>query len=47
MDELITEVKAMWEEQEVYAGQHSNISDELENHDTRIKKLEKHTGISP
>jgi len=47
MDELMGEVKAMREEQGVYAGQYSNISDELENHDTRIKKLEKHTGISP
>lgn len=47
LDELMTEVKAMREEQEVHAGQYSNISDELENHETRIKKLEKHTGISP
>lgn len=46
MDELLSEVKAMREEQEAHSGQHSDINDELENHSIKINKLAKQLGIS-
>lgn len=39
MDELMVEIKAVREEQEVHSGQHSEVND-------RFEKLEKQTGIT-
>ncbi len=46
MDELMVEIKAVREEQETHSGQHSEINDTLETHETQIKKLAKQIGIS-
>ena len=45
MDELMVEIKAVREEQKTHSGQHSEINDTLETHETRIKKLAKQIGI--
>lgn len=42
VDAVIKEVKAMREEQTAHSGQHMRISDEIENHEERIEKLEGH-----
>jgi hypothetical protein len=41
MDEVMGELKATREAVDLHAGQHENIDDELDNHDKRLKKLEK------
>ena len=46
MDELMTEIKAMREEQELHAGQHTEINDRLEEHEAQLKKLAKRVGIT-
>jgi hypothetical protein len=45
MDELMGEVKAMREEQELHSGQHANIDDEFESHKLRLSKLEKQISL--
>ncbi|MCL5091178.1 MAG: hypothetical protein M1514_04165 [Patescibacteria group bacterium] len=41
IDEVMGELKAIRENQEVHAFSHSRIDDDLDNHENRIKKLEK------
>lgn len=41
MDEVMGELKATREAIDLHAGQHEDIHDELDNHDKRLKKLEK------
>ena len=46
MDQLMGEIKAMREEQELHAGQHTEINDRLEEHEAQLKKLAKRVGIT-
>ncbi len=41
MDELMGEVKAMRESQELHAGQHSRLDDLLDLYDKRLTQLER------
>lgn len=41
MDEVVGELKATRETFELHTGQHSEINDQLENHEERLKKVEK------
>ena len=40
LDELMGEIKAVREEQELHSGQHSKIYEQMEHHDKRLLKLE-------
>lgn len=42
MDKLMGELNKIREQQEILTGRASEHSDKLENHETRIEKLEKH-----
>ena len=45
MDEVMGELKAIREEQTLTTGRVSQHSDDIEEHDVRISKLEKHTRL--
>ncbi len=45
MDKLSGEIKAMREESTIHTGSHSHITDQLENHDQRLSKVEKRLNI--
>ena len=40
-DEIMSELKSQQENQEVHTYSHSRINDDLDDHETRIRKLEK------
>lgn len=46
MDELMGEVKAMRESQELHAGQHASISDFQEKVRTKVKRIEERLNLT-
>ncbi len=46
MDEVMGELKAIREEQTLITGRVTQHSDDLEEHDVRISKLEKHAQVA-
>lgn len=47
MDELMGEIKAVRQELTIGAGQNRRRDDTLDNHEVRIKTLEKQSGLIP
>lgn len=45
MDEVMGELKAMREAFDLHTGQHTDINDTQDNHEKRIKTIEKKIGI--
>lgn len=46
LDKVIGELKTIREEQIIMSGRQSEHSDTIEDHDTRLKKLESHAGFA-
>lgn len=46
MDEVMFELKAIREEQELITGRNREVTDTLENHEIRIKKLESPSSLA-
>jgi len=47
MDEIMGELKNTRETLDLHTGQHTDIHDQFENDDVRIRELEKHLQINP
>jgi len=47
MDEVMGELKNTRESLDLHTGQHADIHDQIDTHETRIETLEKHLHIAP